>query len=426
MVAAAVAPAIRRAYSEAIPRWQRFQPAAAESPYGRQYSHVYSERLTVLRPMVWNRVRGSPSNGAGHGNGKIVERIIDLEEDELSTVVGTLVVRGRPDTEDNDSFLEDESGRVAVHLGTAASLGHAYRYVTGSVLGLTGTVADGLFQVERITTPAKVSKVVEEEQEQTQAQAKHDAATTTATTSSLALFLSGTECGSPQASSFPRDMLISYLQGALAPGPQPGHGGVSTAARVAHVYVAGNLIARQDDVVDGCRDLDAWCWELAQCTAVPVTLLPGTTDPTTANWPQRPLHPALIPNAAPSVQRATNPIATALGHRSIIATDGANADSVDALIRSLECAHICPQGPSEVPTVPNLDPMVMKEPPEIYVAGNCPSFATQLVHINDAVRCRILCLPKFIATGEAVLVDLATLDVELLRFTVDDDDEDKE
>jgi DNA polymerase delta subunit 2 len=418
---AAIPATVTRAHLEAIPRWQRFQAGCTpeeSSPYGRQYSHVYSERLTVLRPIVWNRVVGSnhsDSHDAGK-DAKSVERILDLEEDELSTVVGTLVVRrGRPEDKDNDTFLEDESGRVAVTLPPP----YLDTYVTGSVLGLTGKVIDGLFAVESITTPAKVS-IVDQTTTTT-------AATTTTTTgnnnddppssssSTFALFLSGTECGSPTASSLPRDMLISYLQGAF--------GGVAKAAQVAHVYVAGNLIAQQDHdvVVDGCRDLDAWCWELAKCTAVPLTLLPGKTDPTTANWPQRPLHPALIPNAAHAVQRATNPMATTLGERSIIATDGANADSVDAMIRSLECAHICPQGPAEIPTVPHIDPMVMKDPPEIYVAGNCKSFDTQLVEINDSVRCRILCLPPFIATGEAVLVNLDTLAVELLRFTVADD-----
>lgn len=378
--------AVTRLYEDAVPQWQRFQ-STPESPYSRQYSHVYSERLTLLRPIVWKRI--------GEDAGNKIERILDLEEDELSTVVGTLVFR----VDDNDIFLEDESGRVAVKLADQ----FIDTYVTGSVLGLTGKVVDGVFDVETITTPAKIS-ILKEQKDLLSSPNTKDR-------QSFALFLSGTECGSPNASSFPRDMLISYLQGLF---------GTETAAGVSHVYVAGNLIAKGDDVADGCRDLDAFCWELTKCAAVPVTLLPGKTDPTTANWPQRPLHRALIPNAASTVKRATNPMATKIGQSVVIATDGANADSVDAMIRTLECSHICPQGPSEVPTVPNVDPMVITIFPNIYVAGNCPSFDTRLVNINDSTPCRVICLPKFIASGEAVLVNLETLCVELLRFDATD------
>jgi DNA polymerase delta subunit 2 len=102
------------------------------------------------------------------------------------------------------------------------------------------------------------------------------------------LLISGLDCGSAEMSSLPNDMLISFLQGSL--------GAVHQAAKVSHVICAGGLIATQSSLdnyltclVHGCRKLDGFCWQVTD-TAIPITVIPGCDDPTTANWPQQPLH----------------------------------------------------------------------------------------------------------------------------------------
>lgn len=109
-----------------------------------------------------------------------------------------------------------------------------------------------------------------------------------------------------------------------------------------------------------------------------------------------------------------------------MATDGANAGTLGELKASLECGHVCPQGPVQVPMVPQADPFVIPEDnddddatPWLYVAGNCATFATSMVRVKDRVDCRLVCVPEFCSTGVAVLVDLETLDVELLRMEVE-------
>ena len=75
--------------------------------------------------------------------------------------------------------------------------------------------------------------------------------------------------------------------------------------------------------------------------------------------------------------------------------------------------------------------MVMsKTAPNIYFSGNCEEgFATKLLDYNSDIgdttmesdsggsKTRLICIPKFSETGEAVLVNLKTLGVEVLRFS---------
>lgn len=90
---------------------------------------------------------------------------------------------------------------------------------------------------------------------------------------------------------------------------------------------------------------------------------------------------------------------------------------LEALRESLRWQHICPTGPSSVPTVPHgeTDPMVLVNMPHLYFAGNCESFATELVEQGD-METRLVTVPKFAETGEVVLVNLDTVDCELVRF----------
>ena len=391
-----------RSFAPHVPKWQQFQlPLNNSCPYDRQYSHVYGERLTLLGPRVWKRI--AAVNKDTTTRYQKVQRILELRENEPSTIVGTLVY------EQEETFLEDESGRVVLQL-------KEQRYCTGAVVGVSGVVGkDGVMQVEDLYTPSLVEDVVAGSSPSA-ADGAMDVDTETISTgnSPLILILSGLECGNPHYSSMSRDMLLSYIQGVF---------GLETAARVAHVVVAGGLISKEASGTSGCHELDAWCWSLTQATRVPVTLLPGADDPTTANWPQRPLHRSLLPRSNNSLlNRTPNPMAAQLCDCTMIATDGTNAATIEQLRESLECGHICPQGPVQVPMVPNADPLVMATTPQLYVAGNCDAFATQTVRVDhgdeETKTCRLVCLPAFCSTGIAALVDPNTLAIELLRMEV--------
>jgi DNA polymerase delta subunit 2 len=482
-------------------------------------------------------------------------------------------------------YLEDESGRVALNFttwwkniatsttisdpdvhalgGSTANTSNINKndtptdLCTGLVVGVVGVVGvDGIMNVQKVYSAATVQTIPKSMMNKLQA-SMCNSSVRVASTDSMSprqqphlLLLSGLDCGSPHASSLSRDMLISYLHG-LFPHPD------SKASAIVHVIVAGGLVYNHTTTVpttttttsssnvvpddhhdhvtttaNGCRDLDVFCYHITQATGIPMSIIPGQNDPTTANWPQRPIHSSLIPISTETaacrsssssrnsdnntsvfqlLNRCPNPYAATFSlsnhdhttdsdilrpKRNVIGTDGTNvADwilqtkqndpfggksrmnkhatntELDALHATLAHQHLCPTGPNTVPTAPHIetDPMVMMtvppssstEPPSLlpstgdgntsgvsvptlYFAGNCTQFQTKLVMTqsdisprpvpttSDAMNdgddvnstenmipnhvCRLVCIPKFIDTGIAVLVNLETLNVELLRF----------
>lgn len=73
------------------------------------------------------------------------------------------------------------------------------------------------------------------------------------------------------------------------------------------------------------------------------------------------------------------------------------------------------------------DPFTLQSCPHVFFAGNQPSFQTGIVEGSAALsssdngeeqitRVRVITLPKFRETGEIVLVDAETLEVEVIKF----------
>lgn len=206
-----------RAYAPLEPSWSRFHvfaaPIASSSgagaaagdsaqnshPYNRQYSHVYSARLQLLRKRCIQNAQQALKDNGLELNADVVDRIIEVKEGTLSILVGTVVkemdpkrrpqVKGsytdasaqtflfpsdgneaekqeplRPcmfDKEKGDVLhLEDESGRVelspdAVEVGDAnnnTSTLDPNKVATGMVAAVVGKVdaATGVMHVHSI------------------------------------------------------------------------------------------------------------------------------------------------------------------------------------------------------------------------------------------------------------------------------------
>ncbi|KAL7580135.1 hypothetical protein ACA910_012892 [Epithemia clementina (nom. ined.)] len=470
---------VQRPSASYRPHWQRFQTAlitptnqvgaaaAANNqksevhPYQRQYSHVYHQRLTQLAP----RCRKAFQEMQEHSQSekvRRVERLLELEDEVVSFVVGTLVKEPSPNTKDPGEpllsgtecraldvlYLEDESGRVALQFqeGTRAKY-YIHDFCTGLIVGVQGAVSrGGTIIVEHIVLPSLPPP------EKLQPLSTNDAPP-------FLLLISGIQCGSTSHPSLKRDMLLNFLEGRL------GH---PAAPLVSRVVVCGGLIANNDDKentngktgessalsskISSLLDLDAFLFQITAGAGIPVDILPGEKDPTTANWPQRPLHSSLILQSTSFglVHRSPNPYDVRHEGCQVIATDGTNVRDLQkhilarqekgeeedaefslltelaSLRKHVEFGHICPTGPASVPTVPHAlsDPMVLQSLPHVFVAGNCSHFATATVNSNaqvaDSQPCRLVCLPSFCQTGEAVLLNLNSLDIELLRFEGDD------
>ena len=166
--------------------------------------------------------------------------------------------------------------------------------------------------------------------------------------------------------------------------------------------------------------------------AIPVDVMPGRGDPCTASLPQQPMHRCLLPGLAgfpaSGVTRATNPHEFTLGGVRVLGTSGQNIndlwryteiDSGLALMTAtLLWGHLAPTAPDTLPCFPFLDgdPFVLDEAPHIYFAGDQPRFQTTMVEGAQGQRVRVLMVPRFDRTGQLVLVDLNTLEPEVVQF----------
>eukprot|EP00986_Skeletonema_menzelii_P019462 scaffold28098_cov148-Skeletonema_menzelii.AAC.1 len=535
--------ATTRAYAPFEPTWSRFHefaaPLASSSgagaaggessqtshPYNRQYSHLYSARLKLLRRRcIQNAQQALKDDDNVDADADVVERIIEVKEGALSILVGTIVKEMDPkrrppvkatytdasaqtflfpsedkkaekqeplrsfmfDKEKGDALhLEDESGRVELtsdadggdEANNANSL-DPNKVATGVVAAVVGKVdsGTGVMHVHSIhfAGPPPVEKVSKKEGLRGASidnEEKNDP---------ILLLVSGLGCGSDSPTdaetgaslSLRREMLLEYLTD-----PQLGDG--SSICRV--VVAGGGITAAVDTAEDkentkkassnnatktksgkydctanitfSLGELDAYITEILS-SGIPVDYIPGWNDPTNANWPQRPLHSCLLPKSVGFVdmfRRSTNPYESDCNGVKVLGSDGLNvadlrrflpkncdevndgnevkvtpSSSIDALHQTLNISHMAPTGPDSLPTFPSseTDPFVMTSRPAVYFVGNCDEFEARLVcekgeTIDTAAgdgATRLVCIPSFASTGEVVLVNLKTLECDVVSF----------
>jgi DNA polymerase delta subunit 2 len=64
------------------------------------------------------------------------------------------------------------------------------------------------------------------------------------------------------------------------------------------------------------------------------------------------------------------------------------------------------------------DPLVIRECPHVYFAGNQPEFGTTVIEGPAGQQVRLITIPSFRQTGKLVLVDMETLETEVVQFEV--------
>ena len=67
------------------------------------------------------------------------------------------------------------------------------------------------------------------------------------------------------------------------------------------------------------------------------------------------------------------------------------------------------------------DQFVIEECPHVYFVGNQPAFETAIIDGPAGQSVRLIAIPKFKETGEVVLLDMDTLEVEAVKFEVFND-----
>lgn len=61
---------------------------------------------------------------------------------------------------------------------------------------------------------------------------------------------------------------------------------------------------------------------------------------------------------------------------------------------------------------------MIEETPHVYFAGNQPKYETTIIEGPLGQTVRLIAIPNFKETGEVVILDLETLEPEVIKFDV--------
>lgn len=161
-----------------------------------------------------------------------------------------------------------------------------------------------------------------------------------------------------------------------------------------------------------------------------VDIMPGLLDPTTVLFPQQALHPCMFPNAykLDSIKSVTNPHKANYYGINLLGTSGQNVesirscttftDSIDIMRKMMEWSHIAPTCPDLLYgyPFPNSDPLAVTEYPDVFFCGNQPEFSVGSFLSNGGKKVHLISVPIFEEKFMAVMVNLRTLQTELLCF----------
>lgn len=375
----------------------------------------------------------------------------------------------------NDTvLLEDESGRIELSFGSNGKMSQKWKLdlATGTIMGVKGIIHpnSSFFDVEDIYYPTLAPH-----RTITNPEVDEDA---------CVLLMSGLDCGGHDNSkrnsstSLKRELIIDYITGYInnttsesiarviiagggcAKPAKPENAvnswissSMSTSKKNQDVQQSKNMLQQQmKEMTLPIRELDLFLSEICSC-GVPVDYIPGLYDPTNANWPQRPIHECLVPNAnvfTNMLCRTPNPYEASIGDKVFIGSDGLNifdlrcnlgrmndnsddpddvvaVTTVDALQSSLKFNHLVPTGPDTVPTFPfdKSDPFIIEHSPHVYFCGNCEAFETKLIDVDvssesgadcGVSQVRLICVPSFAKTGQVVLLKLKSMECSIIEF----------
>ncbi|KAJ5610495.1 hypothetical protein N7510_007214 [Penicillium lagena] len=506
---------VYRAQSHYKPRHTFRLPAGPGRHYKQQYGDMYFLRLTHLKPVV-EKVATEAWDGfniAGE-RARRVDRVLDVRQGELCWVAGTVYMDMpmKPNILDDltkENFtsappprrtyvdpsnpsltqimMEDESGRLRL---TGAVLASTH-LATGAIIAALGTEnANGDFEVIDIKVP---DLPLQPRRWAGDKDAKE-------TRPGKIAFVSGLGITGTSSDTLALELLSEYLLGYTGFSGDAENSPSADASTITRLVIAGNSLGAnmvsELDTGNAAGEkkkaapkkygYDAASYNASPIThldnflaeilpSIPVTLMPGDSDPANFSLPQQAIHRAMFPQArayaaAPPTSDESNPetgwfdsvtnpwegdvegwrlwgcsgqnVDDVLRYLDFTGDEGEEDDS-DARLRIMEAMLRWRCG---VPTAPDTiwaypfqedDPFVLQACPHIFFTGNQPKFDTRVIkgeiplrldggggddtEMTDAAdsssaRVRLLSLPRFGETGELVLVDTETLEVEVVRF----------
>lgn len=425
--------------------------------YSRQFFALYQQRLQQLKPRTDAQALEKWGDGTRRVDGQTIvrkEKILDIASGELCWVLGTVfadlrkklnilndvekgiddVMPALPptyvDPDDGLLMLEDDSGRAVLHNDELLqNLG----LVTGCFVAVLGIeIQAGIFEAMEIIcpTPAPQRPLGELKPEKRYL----------AIVSGIMFSDAG-------------DLLTVLLQQWLC-GELGGATDAEAARQILRLIIAGDLVSESKPVVSdtsfGSKNTSRFLglavshfstWLAQIATSLPVTIMPGQSDPAETCLPQQPIHRALLGasgrfSGGPEllVHAATNPawIELDTGAR-VLGTAGQNildilkyspgTPSLDQILtvmeRTLRWQHIAPTAPDTLFCYPyeECDPFALDETPHVYFAGNQMEAGWRDVDVSGN-KVKVISVPRFCESKQIVLVDVATLEAKIVNFSI--------
>ncbi|KAF3419928.1 hypothetical protein E2986_00566 [Frieseomelitta varia] len=405
-----------------------------KSDYSKQFSHIYSARLTELREALIPRVKTKWENIP-------IVKLADLEklENQQCIIIGTLykhqqwkpsILRelseehqlsascSKPNycSEKDQPFLEDEMLRIKL-VGEQVDI---KQIITGVVCAVLGNEnSDGTFLVKDWCFPGCAPKESLKEY----------------TSQNRLVLVSGLNL-SNKSESLGMSLFVEWLCGMA--------GNITIQKDntfIVRLIIAGNTVKNNDtsqtstntskELGEVIKFVDLFLSNLATCCSV--TLMPGKHDPSNAMLPQRPFHPCLLPKSSrlESFKSTTNPWVGKIEGRVIIGSSGQSIQDIvkvtgetdisplEWLEKSLLWRHICPTAPDTLLVCPyyEKDLFIMETCPDIYFVGNTDKFETKLWKGDENQIVRLISVPRFDTTQTAVIVNLDNLDTQYISFS---------
>ena len=450
--------------------------------YLQQYGDMYFLRLAKLKPVVEKIAQEDWEDFEIAGEkAQRVERVLDVRQGLLSWVVGTIymdmplkpnilediskehLITGPRSQQlyfsaDRESqvMLEDESGRLRL---TGQMLKNNL-LVTGVIVAALGTEnANGDFEILDLHVPELPRQPKRWERDEEEEKMDVDQPKKIALVSGLEI--SGTDTDTLNLS-----LLTEFLLGESLDDDDR-----QEASTISRLIIAGNSIASDDTSTgDGKKlanrkygydaasynpvptaHLDQFLAELLP--SIPITIMAGEQDPANSSLPQQPIHPAMFPHSRAYatanisdpeeeepgwLDSVTNPwdgdvdgwrfmgnsgqpVDDILRYVDLGGPDGKGADGrleIMASILRWRCG--APTAPDTLWCYPfhDRDQFVIEHCPHIFFVGNQPRFETTVIDGPGDQQVRLVAIPRFHETGELVLVDAETLEVELVKFDI--------
>ena len=379
-------------------------------------------------------------------------------------------------------MLEDESGRLRL-IGIPL---HSTMLVTGCIVAVMGTEnANGDFEIIDLKVADLPRQPQRWERDDSSAILTNGSGGKRKSADNLRragggkiAIVSGLGIRGDEANSLTLDLLMEYLLGeACGPSEQ------QDVCRVSRLIIAGNslseasLLPTAEEVIgkkiSRKYGYDASAYNPAPTAhldnflatllpSLPITLIPGDSDPANVSLPQQPIHPAMLPHSrayaavpgssAPGwFDSATNPWEGDVDGWRFMGNGGQPIDDIFKYVEGderLDMMENVLRWRCGAPTAPDTlckcvfpggedikfawliiqytgcypfqdkDPFVIGDCPHIYFVGNQPKFESALIDGPAGQNVTLIAVPVFRETGEIVLVDSDSLEVEVVKFEI--------